>query len=30
MLADCMKSYDLGLVIAGLVPWIAVIAMATL
>jgi len=30
MLADRTKSYDLGLVIAGLAPWIGVIAMAVL
>lgn len=30
MLADRTKSYDLGLVIAGLAPWLGVIAMAVL
>jgi ACS family hexuronate transporter-like MFS transporter len=30
MLADHSKSYDLGLVIAGLAPWLGVIAMKML
>jgi hypothetical protein len=30
MLADYSKSYDLGLVIAGLAPWIGVVAMKLL